>query len=228
MDKERNSDCWYREVCDQECSATCIRYTEMKHLMDTSGIPKVMQMPTLLDAGEDYKAFCRLAEIKDDAVWLISRGKNIYITSRYPGNGKTSWAIKLMLKYFDGVWAGNGLRTRGLFVHVPTFLLKMKNFNEPLSEEYKQNLLDCDVVIWDDIAGVGISQYDYSQLLMYIDNRILSGKSNIYTSNVENQEELIEILGNKLASRIYRTAEVITFRGKDRRGLSNGTATDNQ
>lgn len=225
MDKERNSDCWYKEVCNQECLADCIRYTEMKHLMDSSGIPKSKQIPKSLDGGEDYDSYCRLAEIKDNIVEFVHYGYNLYITSVYPGNGKTSWAIKLMLKYFDEVWAGNGLRTRGLFVHVPTFLLKVKNFNDPLTEEYKQALLDCDLVIWDDIGGVGMSQYDYTQLLMYVDGRILADKSNIFTSNVENREALNSLIGNKLASRVYNTSEIIVFKGKDRRN-SNGTITD--
>ena len=227
MDKERISECWYKNVCNQECSFNCVRYTEMKHLMDTSNIPKSMQTPVTLEAGEDYNAYCRLAEIKDNIVDFIEAGQNIYITSRYTGNGKTSWALKLLLKYFDEVWAGNGLKTRGLFVHVPTFLLKAKNFIEPLSEEYKQNLLDCDIVVWDDIAGVGISQYDYAQLLMYLDNRLLRKKSNIYTSNISDKSTLSDMLGVKLTSRIYNTSEIITFNGKDRRQI-NGTVADNK
>ena len=226
MDNERIFNCWYKDVCTQDCTANCIRYIEMKHLMDTSEIPKNMQVPKLLEASGDYKAFCRLAEIKENIVEFVQSGQNLYITSVHTGNGKTSWAIKLMLKYFDEIWAGNGLQTRGLFVHVPTFLLKAKDFKEPLSEEYKQALLDCDLVIWDDIASMGVSQYDFSQLLMYIDNRLLKGRANIYTSNTT-KYELVALLGSKLASRIYNTAEIITFTGKDRRH-TNGSVADNQ
>lgn len=226
MDKERISDCWYIDVCDQECYPTCVRYTEMKHLMEVSGIPKHMQVPITLEAGEDYESFCILSDIKDDVVEFVNKGNNLYIASTRTGNGKTSWAIKLMLKYFDNIWAGNGLRTRGLFVHVPTFLLKAKDFQTPLSEDYKQTLLDCDIVVWDDIGSSGISQYDYSQLLMYIDNRILRGKTNIYTSNAINKNVLDETLGVKLSSRIFNTSQVVIFVGKDRRSI-NGTVTDN-
>ena len=58
MDNERISNCWYKDVCTQDCTANCIRYVEMKHLMDTSDIPKNMQVPKLLEASDDYKAFC--------------------------------------------------------------------------------------------------------------------------------------------------------------------------
>lgn len=228
MDRERISDCWYVDVCNQECSVTCVRYTEMRHLMSTSDIPKTMQVPTLLEAGEDYTPFCILSDIKDNITNFVTGGSNLYITSKNPGNGKTSWAIKLMLKYFDEIWAGNGFQTRGLFVHVPTFLLKAKDFKEPMTEEYKETLLNCDLVIWDDIGSVSISQYDYSQLLMYIDNRILSKKSNIFTSNVEDKEQLNKTVGDKLTSRIYNTSQVVTFRGKDRRNTFNGTVANNQ
>ena len=224
MDSERNSKCWYNEVCNQYCSANCVRYAEMKHLMDSSGIPITMQRPMVLEAGEDYDAYCKLADIKDNIVEFVEQGRNIYITSNYTGNGKTSWALKLMLKYFDEIWAGNGLKTRGLFVHVPTFLLKAKNFKDPLTEDYKQDLLDCDIVVWDDIGGIGISQYDFSQLLMYIDNRLLRNKANIYTSNVPDKNVLNDIVGSKLTSRIFNTSEIIEFKGKDRRNY--GTATN--
>lgn len=222
----RNSKCWYVDVCSQECSDSCIRYLEMKHLMDSSKLPLNKQIPALLDAGEDYEQFLKLAEIKNSIVEFVKSGKNLYITSNYTGNGKTSWAIKLMLKYFDEIWAGNGFKTRALFVHVPTFLLHMKDFNNPMSEEYKTDLLNCDLVVWDDIASVNMSNYDFSQLLMYIDGRLLQTKSNIFTSNINSVKSLQEHLGIKLASRIYNTSEIVELRGKDRR--THGTATDNQ
>lgn len=227
MDKLRNSDCWYASVCNQECSSNCIRFAEMKHLMDASGIPHNKQIPSILEAGEDYEEYVKLADIKDNIIDYVKYGMNLYICSSNTGNGKTSWAIKLMLKYFDEIWAGNGFKTRGLFVHVPTLLLKLKNFKEPLSEEYKRDLLDCDLVIWDDIAGIELSSYDYSQLLMYIDGRILCDKANIFTSNSESLEATTKLIGVKLASRIYSTSDIIRFTGKDRR-TTNGTITNNQ
>lgn len=226
MDYERNSDCWYKKVCNQAidaCSrdvcASCIRYLEMKHLMDSSGIPKIRQYPTALVPDDiDYDAFCKLAEIKDEIEQVVHDGEfNLYICSNNPGNGKTTWAIKLLMKYFDSVWAGNGFRTRGLFVNVPTLLLQLKDFNNPLSEEYKNNILNADLVIFDDIAVSGISQYDYNNLLMYIDNRMLNGKANIYTSNKVSKQALESVIGSRLASRIWETSTVIEFRGKDRR-----------
>ena len=178
-------------------------------------------MPVRLTPSEvDWDAFCRLADIKDDIVNFVKSGSSIYITSAFTGNGKTTWATKLMLKYFDSVWPGNGLKTRGIFIHVPTFLLQLKNFNtkDEKFEKLKEELSNVDLVIWDDIASTSISAYDFSQLLMYIDTRSLNGLSNIYTGNITDRASLQKALGIKLTSRIMSSAtEVIEFKGGDRR-----------
>lgn len=222
-EKELHSDCWYIKVCQSQCTDSCIRYNEMRYLVDNSGIPKSKQYPIQLSAYEDYDQFETLANIKDDIVQFVRNGENLFIASENTGNGKTSWAIKILLKYFDEVWAGNGLKVRGLFVHVPTLLLQLKNFNAPLSEEYKQNLINADVVVWDEIASTSISTYDYSNLLMFMENRVLNEKSNIFTSNCISKEGLEDVIGVKLASRIWNTSEIIIFKGKDKR---NGSITN--
>ena len=193
----------------------------MKYLMDNSNIPKAKQLPQTLTAPKcDIAAFRRLAEIKNNITDFVDCGCNFYIASDRTGNGKTSWAIKLMLKYFDEVWAGNGFRTRALFIHVPSFLLKCKDFSnkDEAFEELKKLLPVVDLVVWDDIASTDVSAYDYSQLLMYIDNRLLNERSNIFTGNYKNRDRLEKRLGMKLASRIWSdTTEVIIFEGGDMR-----------
>lgn len=220
---ERNQACWYKEVCLADVSEchNCIKFIEMQHLMENSGLPKSRQCPQPLRAPEDdIDAYKRLAEIKDDIVSFVEQGKNLYITSEVTGNGKTSWSIKLLLRYFDQVWNGNGLRVRGLFIHVPTFLLKLKDFKtaDAEFEHIKKYVLKADLVIWDDIASVSLSSYDFSQLLMYLDNRLLALKSNIFTGNINTKDHLEQRVGQKLASRIFgRATEVITFKGGDMR-----------
>lgn len=226
MESGRFSDCCYKAVCTSKCDDSCIRYLEMKYLLDSSGIPKVCQRPIQLEAGSDYEAYCTLADIKGHIVDFVENGNNLYICSDFTGNGKTSWSIKLMLKFFDSIWAGNGFRTRALFVHVPTLLMQLKNFNNPLTSEYKQQLMDCDLVIWDDIAGTDVTQYDYGQLLSYIDYRLFANKSNIFTSNCTSADKFEKALGSKLVSRVWNTSQIVTFKGKDRR-CSYGSYSDN-
>lgn len=186
--------------------------------MDNSCVPKNRQYPQELIAGVDLEQYRKLAEIKSNIVEFVDEGQCLFICSKYTGNGKTSWAIKLLLRYFNDVWAGNGFKVRGLFVNVPTLLLQLKNFDNPLSEEYKKRLMEVDLVVWDEIASTSISNYDYGNLLMFLDYRIAAGKSNIFTSNVVSVGELEKNVGSKLASRIWNTSQVIEFYNKDRRG----------
>ncbi len=213
----KNKFCWYKDVCELTNCSSCIRYNEMRFLVDNSGIPFNKQYPDELIAGVDMDAFIQLADIKDDIVNFVNNGENIYICSENTGNGKTTWSIKLLMKYFNDIWPGNGFRVRGLFIHTPTFLNQLKNFDSPLEEEYKQNILKCDLVVWDDIGSTYLSNYDNSQLTSYIDQRIFNGKSNIYTGNIINENEFKSALGDRLYSRIYKSSEVIIFKGKDRR-----------
>lgn len=210
-------DCWYRNVCTYDQCVNCIRYSEMKYLMENSGLPKKKQKPIQLDGSRDAKAFKTLAEIKDDIYNFVDNGESLYIFSEFTGNGKTSWAIKLLLKYFDTIWAGNGFRVRGMFVHVPTFLSKLKDFDNPLLKSYRDNLSNADVIIWDDIASTKLSDYDIQQLLIIIDARVSEGLSNIYTGNLTSHEALTKAVGDRLASRIWHTSTLVEFKGKDRR-----------
>jgi hypothetical protein len=188
-------------------------------LINNSGIPKNQQKPIALHPnGVDLPEFRKLKKIKDNIVNFVEQGKNLYISSKSSGTAKTSWSIKLMLKYFDSIWNGNGQRVRGLFIHTPTFLQQLKDFDNPLTAEYKELIKSCDLVVWDDIATSHMSNYEYTQLLIYIDHRILNGKSNIYTSNVTTLESLEEIVGSRLASRIFSTSKVIEFKAADGRG----------
>lgn len=217
-----NKECWYTEVCSnvgKECYM-CRKFLEMNYLMENSWLPKSKQnIPPKLKptTDNDREMFIRLNEIRLDIDNFVFCGKNLYITSDYTGNGKTTWAIKLLLKYFEKVWDGNGLKVRGIFAHVPTLILKLKNFDNKISARDYEALKECDLVVWDDIALTSLTPYDYTQLNALIDYRMLSGKSNIYTSNIPDVKELEELLGNRLSSRIYNASEIIELDGGDNR-----------
>lgn len=218
--------CWYNKVCKKyntpECNPGCIRYMEIDYLMQNSGIPRNRQYSVLLTPSKpDVKSFIALKDIKDDIVNFVNNGESVYIYSDNFGNGKTTWAIKLMQKFFDDIWAGNGFRCRGIFIHVPTFLTKIKEGISRKDEDFetlKSRLMNVDLVIWDDIAATKLSDYDHANLLTYIDQRKLHQLSNIYTGNLH-QDELQDALGNRLASRVWNDSEVVRFVGADRRGL---------
>jgi len=212
----RNTDCWYVNSCKDDCYM-CNTYLEMKWQMNNSGLPATMQKPIKLQLvnKEDEIAYDTLATIRKNIRQFVIDSKNLYICGESTGTGKTSWAIKLLQTYLHYTAEGNYENLKGMFVSVPDLLLKLKDFNNPLSKEYKDNLEKVDLVVWDDIALTNASNYDYMQLYTYINNRLFAGKSNIYTSNITTLENLTELLGSRIASRVWNTSEVIEFKGKD-------------
>ena len=217
---ERNSNCWYIDTCEDDCN-TCSVFFQLNWQMHNSGLPKAKQKPIQLwvndnNAG-DMKAFVRLKEIKTNIVEFVEHGNNLYICSNYTGNGKTSWAIKMLHTYFHYTAVGNYDNLKGMFVSTTELLLQLKDFNNPLSKTYLDRLKNVDLVIWDDIAVSGMSQYDFTQLYTIIDKRILAEKSNIFTSNQPTVDGFAKIMGNRLASRIYYTSEIIELKGRDMR-----------
>lgn len=217
---ERNSECWYKDTCKDNCD-TCAVFFQMNYQMEHSGLPKAKQKPISLyltdDNSGDEKAYNRLADIRKNIVDFVQSGKNLYICSKVTGNGKTSWAIKMLHTYFHYTAVGNYDNLKGMFVSTADLLLKLKDFNNPLSQTYKDNLENVDLVIWDDIALTNMSQYDYTQFYNIIDKRILAEKSNIFTTNCTDVKKLAELIGAKTASRIYYTSEVVELKGKDMR-----------
>ena len=190
--------CWYNKVCKkfntEECNDTCIRFTEMNHLMKYSGLPENMRKPQILNAvPEDLNAYKRLNDIKNNIKQFVDEGKNLYIYSETTGNGKTTWAIKLLQSYFNEIWAGNGLRIRGFFIPTQAYLIDKKNlqFNN-VSNDYKlftvedefgndllttKNIINSDVIVWDDFVIKTLSTYDYTNLFALLDQRYLKNKS---------------------------------------------------
>lgn len=217
---ERNSECWYKDTCKDDCD-TCAVFFQMKWQMENSGLPKAKQKPIVLKLTEDNEmdtdAFLRLRDIRENIVDFVERGRNLYICSDTTGNGKTSWAIKMLQTYFHYTAVGNYDNLKGMFVSTTELLLRLKDFNNPLSKTYLDNLREVDLVVWDDIAVSGMSQYDFTQLYSIIDARVLAEKSNIFTSNQTTAEGLADFVGSRLVSRIYYTSEIIELYGKDRR-----------
>lgn len=220
----RPEECWYLGVCPkapQGCSNTCLRYIEMLNLVQQSNIPPSKWIPLKLRPGKDRLAFIRLQEIKDDIENWTKSGGSLYIYSEAFGNGKTSWAIKLMLAYFNEVWAGNGFRRRGVFVSVPEFTDRNREIINNRDEEFvklREDILECDLVVWDDLTSIKLTDFNHAVLFNYIDARVLANKANIFTGNVD-YEGMVKNLGGRLASRVWNASELIQFVDPDKRGV---------
>ena len=219
--------CWYKSICDgTKCGEKfCIRHYKMSCLTYMACMEGNLKYPIQLrldSARTDQAAFYRLKEIQNNINTFVGSGKNLLIYSANTGNGKTEWSKKLLLSWFNSIWATTDFECRGLFVSLPKLMSAMKeNITKP--NEYYQyvndNIVNADLVVWDEINYKDYSGYEHDYLLNIISERLALGKSNIYTTNYT--LDVINVkLGSRLASRIVGQSEKVEFCSNDKRGLN--------
>lgn len=176
----------------------------------------------VIDGDESDKgSFEFLSKIENSIVDFVKDGNHLYIHSEICGNGKTSWAIRMVQAYFEKIWSKTELKCRALYISVPRYMLAIKdNISEKSEyvEHIKKNVLSADIVIWDEVGTKGLTQFEHENIMSLINARIEAGKSNIYTSNLTDKE-LLNAVGKRLHSRISLTSHNIELKGKDKRGL---------
>ena len=221
-----NSNCIYQGLCDHECPSTCVQWVVMKYLLNHSNIPKSQQRIHRLRPDEcDISAFEKLSDIQMNIEDFTNNGGILYIYSRNCGNGKTTWSIKMLLQYFNEIWDGNGLNTRGVFINIPTYINRTKaviNHPDEEFEELRNNIPKVDLVVFDDVTVARMSDYDYSVLFSLIDERLFQNKAMIFTGNVV-PKDLRNVFGDRLASRICGGIN-IELKGSDMRVWSKSNS----
>lgn len=239
FDKEK---CWFKKNCvnynKEVCNCGCKIYCQFYYLVNLANIPVYMQYPEnqQLIPGKDANEFKMLNDIKENIVEWVENGNNLFLFSEYCGNGKTTWSIKLMCKYFSKIWPGNGTKCRGLFINVDEFFLaKQNSIKRPNARinEIERLIPEVDLVIWDDIGCTELSNYQHNILFPLINSRIINRKSNIFTSNSIDNDFAANV-GERLVTRILETSDIIEFintshrKPISRRGEKlNGTITSN-
>lgn len=220
-----NKDCWLKNECNQkDCDSFCMRLFKLDYLYKEAMISTSQRKHVALridSDGTDEEAFGALKHIENNIETFIAEGKNLYIHSVNTGNGKSSWALRFVQTYFNRIWLKSSLRCRALFINVPRFLLSLKDNISDKSEyvaHIKENILTCDIVIWDDIATKQTTIFESEHLYSMIEARIADGKSNIFTSNLT-ADEMHSSLGDRLYSRIVNLSQNIELKGADKRGV---------
>lgn len=228
-------ECIYKSSCKKkDCDIWqditnnfCMRYFKIDKILDNAMLsPKQRKdIKLVLDSDKsDYNSYATLNKFKESIMNNIEDNVNLYIYSEITGNGKTSWAIKLLTEYVKKNWINIQINSRPvLFINVPQYLLELK-LNIRSQSEYVQivqdNFLKADLIVWDDIGTKTASDFELEYLLSMIDNRQrLERKVDIYTSNII-PTELQKYVGDRLASRILNTSQLIEFKGQDKRGLN--------
>lgn len=217
--------CNHRD-CDKDF---CLRRYKVERLYDLAMIPEAKRPHLILkvdEDGTDFPEFQKLLTIEKNIVEFVESGKNIYLHSAFCGNGKTSWALRLIKAYINAIWPKATLECKALFINVPKFLLDLKDeigksSRSSVLDELRQSIDNADIVVWDDIGAKPGTEYELNQLLSRIDKRTYNRKSNIFTTNL-NPSQLEDSLGQRLKSRICNASEDIELHGKDKRSWNLG------
>lgn len=222
---EENRDCWlYGECSHVDCGTTCLRRFKLDFLYNEAmvSMKQRKRVPLRLDKdGLDRDNFNYLATIERNILNFVHDGGSLYIYSSTTGNGKTSWALRMIQAYLNKIWYDSDLVCRALFINVPRYLLAIKD-NISQKSDYvahiKANVLDADLVVWDEVGTKGLTQFEHENILNLINARIDLGKANIYTSNLSDAE-LHQAVGDRLYSRIAILSDGVELVGSDKRAL---------
>ena len=211
--------------CSPMDSQFCIKLFKLDYLYKESLLSEQQReyVALRIDAdGTDREEFLKLKAIENDIENFVKGGSSLYIYSSVCGNGKTAWSIRLIQAYFNAIWHKCDLNCKALFINVPRFLLSLKdhisNKNDYV-EHIKANILDADLVVWDEIGTKAITNFEHEHLLSLVNSRIDSNKAQIFTSNLQPMV-LKEAVGERLYSRVVNLSTVLEFKGTDKRGLS--------
>lgn len=221
--------CNYASNCKKFNQGTCtgdfcIRKYKLDEAYKSSMLTSDQQkhIKLRIDAdGTDREEFMRLKRIEDDIINFVTEHNNLMICSSTCGNGKTRWAIRLLQSYINKTWHCNTSTCPVLFVHVPRFLISLKKNISGVDDyalQIQKNILNSDIVVFDELSVKCLTEFEHDTLLDIIDNRLSNGKTNIYTSNIL-PNRLVEYIGERLYSRIINASTVIELKGADKRGL---------
>lgn len=190
----------------------------VRSLLPPKKLAKKVMIPS-----SDKEAYQRLYEIRDNILSFVSEGKNLMIWSNEVGTGKTLLATKLAAQYILKRNEKNRATDCALFINVGDLLFHKHNswnrdfYSQEMILELEEKIRNCKLVVWDDIGTKGLSDYDEEYLTVLLNHRLNDlHKSNIYTTNL-NENQLIEVIGSRLASRLREDTEIIELKGGDKR-----------
>lgn len=223
---EENKNCMYYKGCShKDCDSYCVKWSKISYYAKMGFIPqdRMFRVPLILDeTKQDEKAYKTLGKIEKNIVNFVEGSGQLYIYSKNVGNGKTSWAMRLLFAYMGNntIWPKKPANEPVvMFISVPKLIQDMRtNMDTPVDyiEQVKKYIETVDLVVWDDIGFKNATEYEVSYLLNWINQRIENGKANIYTSNVS-PKELTKVLGDRLTSRTCECSTIVQFKEADKR-----------
>lgn len=196
---------------------------KLNNLFELSGLPRKYFEPQHLVKREvDAECWDWLEDVRNNIVEEVQRGLSIVITSTTVGNGKTSWAVRLLQRYLAETALDGRMVEKGMFVVSAQLLTEFGDYNyfQTMQEflERFERLKTCELLVIDEIGGGSLTKASYPYLYDLVNYRVDNNLSTIYTTNYTD-EEIIDLLGQRLYSRIYDTSVVLEFEASNVRGL---------
>jgi len=192
--------------------------------LKNSMIPKrYLEDIPLIPSSRDEQTFIELNEIKKDIRGFVNRGDNLLICSNSCGNGKTTFATKMLKSFIEeSSMFTYKYDTPVLFVNVNNFLndKKLAINDKAIANRVKKiekAILTAKLVVFDDIADKTLSEYDMNTMYYWLDYRTSNKMSCIYTSN-QTPPQLKSTLNGKMYSRIVNYSIVKEITDGDHRG----------
>ena len=206
--------------------------TTERFILNNSGLPRIRWTEEdllIVDGNKD--AYKRLTEIRNTLNSFVrSSVNNLVICGKSTGNGKTSWANKLILTYIeqnhhrlDNVPIEDLVVKKHdmcLFCLLVPFLVELKMFgNNADSTELYHRLCKTELAVLDDLGAVPMTQYDYNVLYGIIEHRLDRGLPTIITTNFTKLSDLQNEIGPRLAERIWNNSEIVEIKSGGFRGV---------
>ena len=160
-------------------------------------------------------------DFKENILDHVNKGEGLYIWGENTGNGKTSWACKIMGYYFRKIAFSSGLENEGLYIYLPTFLDDLRNSYNTSSSEFDEELemvKNCKLLIVDDIGAERVTEWVRERLVSIINTRVSNGLCTIYTSNLSLKGLTDKLGDDRISSRIKGSVQELNLVGKDNRG----------
>lgn len=214
--------CWYEKTCkkrniicgDLENCENCTRYLQMKLQTEMANIPDEFPIDLYLDeTKQDFAAYTTLNKL--DLQDFVVNGRSLVIESDGCGNGKSSWAKKLLLRYMA---KKVGRINTGYFLYLPIALAEVKEAIDTKAPLPYLNIFSTvRLLVIDELGAKKLSDFEENWLLrMIMEREKTKGLATIYTLN--SSANLKEMLGKRLYSRIYVKSQKVVFKEGDKRG----------
>ena len=130
---------------------------------------------------------------------------NFLVYQGIPGAGKTYFCVAIANYLFSQ-------NREPRYIHIRDFLDNCKKtFDTPggNAEEYIRSLSSCDILIIDDLGSTMNTEFQKETILSLIDKRYSNNAPTIITTNFS-KNVMEEILGDRIARRIYDDSKLIT------------------